>query len=233
MKERPITFSAEMVRAILKGRKSQTRRVIAFPRSTGAFVCVQGFWKDRPDEWQPLVSIDGESTDDGKGCETPILCPYGVPGDRLWVKETFYSWRCKIYSSSGITEEPEECVYRANGGTLVNGAQWKSSRFMRREYSRITLEITNVRVERLQDISEEDAKAEGVVPYSMTQQDIDDLQISDSSPDEKLLARLMGPGSFSHKFTFQMLWDELNEKRGYGWNVNPWVWRIAFKRVAE
>jgi hypothetical protein len=68
----------------------------------------------------------------------------------------------------------------------------------------------------------------------MTQQDIEDIQITDCSPDEKELARLMGPGSFSHKFTYQMLWDELNAKRDdgkYAWEKNPWVWVIEFKRV--
>ncbi|MFL6314771.1 MAG: hypothetical protein ACJ71W_21915 [Terriglobales bacterium] len=102
---------------------------------------------------------------------------------------------------------------------------------MPRWASRLTLEITEVRVERVQDISEADAKAEGVEPFSMTQKNIDDCQISDESPDMKELARLLGPGSFSYKFTYQMLWDELNKKRGFGWYKNPWVWVIEYKRV--
>ena len=97
--------------------------------------------------------------------------------------------------------------------------------------SRITMEITDVRVQRLQEISEDDAKAEGVEPWTMTEQEIADIQISDCHPDEKELARLMGPGGFSYRFTYQMLWDELNAKRGFAWDTNPWVWAITFERA--
>jgi hypothetical protein len=238
VKERPILFSAPMVRAILEGRKTQTRRVIPFP-STGAFVLQE----TSDGGWWPCVSMDGESADDGTGNEVPMNCRYGGAGDRLWVKETFAAW----YRTS--VEYPLE--YEKIAGNLADWAAlhgaggiqiayradrdddegWRPSIFMPRWASRITLEVADVRVQQLQEITEEDAIAEGVEPYSMTARDIADCQISDCSPQEKELARLMGPGSFSHKFTYQMLWDELNAKRGFGWEKNPWVWAITFKRV--
>lgn len=126
MKERPILFSGEMVRAVLEGRKTQTRRVVKHP---------------------PV----GYMLDD-----TPVFgkCPYGQPGDRLWVKETF----CKKLYGDVVCRATCDGIAKDN---MIGGC-WKPSIFMRREYSRITLGIVGVRVERLQEISLNDAKAEGV-----------------------------------------------------------------------
>jgi hypothetical protein len=227
MRDRPILFSGPMVRAILEGRKTQTRRVIPFP-NTGAFVLME----TKEGGWWPYKSMDGESTDDGTGNETPINCRYGGPGDRLWVKETYYSWRCKIYTHEGMSEGPEQVCFAADGDTLLNGAKWRPSIFMFRRFSRITLELTDRRVQRLQDITEEDALGEGVTPKVVTEEDIANIQISDCSPLEKQLAKALGPGQFTARFLFQMLWDDLNAKRGFGWDKNPWVWNLIFKRVA-
>ena len=130
-------------------------------------------------------------------------CPYGVPGDRLWVRETFYS--------NGMCKNTMSCHYRAtyNGLFTPDTVPWKwtPSIFMPRWASRITLEITGVRVERVQDISEEDARAEGI-------------------PDEYRAGHRI-----YYRPRFKTLWDSINAKRGFGWDSNPWVWVVEFKRV--
>ena len=165
MKERPIIFSTPMVKAILDGRKTQTRRVI----------------KDQP----PLSMRDMFKPKN-------LKCPYGQVGDRLWVRETFKPYNCM----GGF-------AYKADGD-LSTGFPWKPSIHMPRGASRITLEITESRAERLQDISEEDAKAEGVkcCPNAVS----------------------------DYKHHFMILWDSINGKK-YPWDSNPWVWVISFKVV--
>jgi hypothetical protein len=227
-RERPILFSAPMVRAILEGRKTQTRRVCT-----------------------PTAFYSNETR-----AKRP--CPYGHPGDQLWVRET---WNCfhdltdaertkqdkilRRFQDGKVRDIVAEAmalpvgsgerraIYAADFGDWAydpdSDLHWRPSIFMPRWASRITLEITDVRVQRVQEISEEDALAEGVEPLSMTEQEIADLQISDSAPWEKKLAMAMGPGCFSHKFTFQMVWDSINAKRGYGWSANPWVWAVTFR----
>lgn len=217
MKEHPIIFNGEMVRAILDGRKTQTRRVINFvlniPHVTG----------NPPDrlygDW--ALSEIGELKDGvlGYRCQTDvddyrsynIKCPYGVPGDHLWVRET---WQ--------YLEELEkpEFVYRATDweGWLeyeVEPIRWKPSIFMPRRASRITLEVTAVRVERVQDITWQDILAEGIhsgtamgVPYP---------------ENPTWIENVIGE--------FASLWDSINAARGYSWESNPWVWVVDFKVV--
>lgn len=141
MKERPMLFSGPMVRAILAGNKTQTRRLVK-PQPQ----CFIG--SGLPGGWTPAVA-------DGEGMRA-LKCPYGQPGDRLWVREAFCDdWK----QSHGI-------VYRADGGLDADmfdaGCKWRPSIHMPRLASRITLEIVGVRVKRLQDISEDDTVAEGI-----------------------------------------------------------------------
>lgn len=188
MKERPILFSGEMIRAILSGNKTQTRRVLNPLCRQFPIVHFERWgipYKDIVD-WQyndagnPLwVSTEPDGT------TREWKCPYGEPEDRLWVRETW-----AVY---GQFQSGEGYCYRADGDKA--GIVWRPSIFMPRQACRIKLEITGVRVERLQDISEEDAQAEGVA----------------------------GVG------TFGVLWNEINAKRGYGWDTNPWVFVIDFK----
>lgn len=212
MKERPILFSAPMVRAILAGTKTQTRRVVKPVGNDDGFVIVD----DRKGEW-PYRSDDGDSTTHtvkrgGKLYldETPHDCPYGRPGDHLWVREAFmhepadYCWEASV----SIPCRPASTVYRADYPESKPGEGWKPSIHMPRHLSRILLEVTSVRVERLQDISEADAVAEGVDFAGHT-----DEIMHDYSPDER----------------FSMLWESIN---GAGsWNKNPWVWVVEFRRV--
>ena len=179
IKERPILFSAPMVRAILEGRKTVTRREIK-TRMRSADTSFE--LHQQPDgSWLPMHTFD-ESCMDDQGTEHPITCPYGKPGDRLWVRESHAQvfevdipdgrpagpigtagspgrpdWKCRyVYRADG--EMPNVQWHHVGDSQPV---RWTPSIHMRREASRILLEITDVRVERLQDISEDQAKAEG------------------------------------------------------------------------
>lgn len=233
MKERPILFSGPMIRAILDGRKTQTWRAV------------------KPKEPYPAHLYDGypvraallETGEWGwiqDGCTVGFVgrCPYGQPGDRLWVRETFVVEDTYEYEGDHIMPT-DGCPVRAEGDDLFgkwhliphyratepephivpcdledgtdDGTRWTSSRYMPRWASRIMLEVTGVRVERLEDITCEDAKAEGVEPC-------DCPQPLKEQHNEYLCA-------------FQELWERLNAKRGYGWGENPWCWVISFKRI--
>lgn len=208
MKERPILFSGEMVRAILDGRKTMTRRVVKSNRNDGSFLVVE---YEKGKLW-PYHSIDGESFDaTGNGEEISIDIPYGMPGDRLWVRETFAEG---LSNKEGIAYRATSKWYDFEDGTpeSFKEIKWKPSIFMPRWASRITLEITNVRVERLQDISEEDAKREG-------------------ANGEKY--RGQGFEHCIYREAFRTLWESINAKRGYSWESNPWVWVIEFERIKE
>lgn len=201
MKERPILFSGEMVRAILKGRKTQTRRVVK------KIPCQCSDWipdeisKTTPEGFQEAGHSGLWSC---QSCtDLPIACPYGQPGDRMWVRET---WKL----SSLYKDDPLRLQYKADGGPCGDSKiPWQPSIFMPRWASRITLEIVNIRVERVQEISEEDAWNEGVGGGDLGKFDIDG------------------------RVLFKSTWDEINGKRGYGWDQNPWVWVIEFKRVDD
>jgi hypothetical protein len=213
VKERPILFSGPMVRAILEGRKTQTRRVIK-PQPETAWV-----------EWMININLNGDNRYWVEGEPTMHLnmekdyedkgeCPYGKPGDRLWVRETFAT-------RHPYDLEEEHLTYRADylglsEGILSAGWGWRPSIFMPRAASRITLEVTGVRVERLQDISEADAIAEGVYTND---QAIEKLGLP---ADTKLT------GSCVDKY--RIVWESINAKK-YPWESNPWVWVIEFKKL--
>ncbi|TQI84827.1 hypothetical protein FHU12_2350 [Serratia marcescens] len=212
MKERPVIFNGEMVRAILDGRKTQTRRVIA---NVGSDNCIP--------LQKPTKTKDGIFTHvmDAPGHG---LCPFGQVGDRLWVRETFMD-----LTGTGIeatTGKFEGFAYRADTpagsyGDEVRkeyGLKWTPSLHMPRKACRILLKITAVRVERLNDISEEDAKAEGVKPAGDMLPDY---------PDTFLTPK----GDFATaKVAFQRLWQSIYGEES--WAANPWVWVIEFKQVS-
>lgn len=146
MRERPILFSSPMVRAILAGTKTQTRRALRVQPDDKLH---HGVHYDRATGGAMWGSIRGDHG---------IACPYGLPGDGLWVRET-WRWVCP--------DDPDVALYRADGhaaSTLPLGFKWKPSIFMPRVASRITLEVVSVRVERVQEISREDEIAESVSP---------------------------------------------------------------------
>lgn len=209
MKERPILFSAPMVRAILCDRKTQTRRVVK-PQPTHRLI-----------EGVAHITAGMNPADDGQlwydaNCihtGREVRCPYGRVGDRLWVRET---WR--ITSNPDAPYSGLRIEYRAQGERYLEfseyeacdkyvreAARWRPSIHMPRWASRLTLEITGVRVQKVQDISEDDAKAEGV-------------------------PSLLPVADVRYRDAFRSLWDSINGKK-FPWSSNPWVWVIEFKRL--
>jgi hypothetical protein len=218
-KAKPIIFSGESVRAILEGRKTQTRRPVN-PQpvlSEGQKPYAPEPRDHSPGLWVWMVYNDRPGY---RFATQDRICRYGVPGDRLWVRET---WARNENQLSD--ERMDRCViYRANGNGRAadNGTEkpWHSPMHMPRWASRITLEITGVRVERLQEISEHDAEAEGVsVSHYYC---------------EVPTAELDGVHRCDPVGKFRELWDSINGKRGggaYAWERNPWVWVVEFRRT--
>lgn len=209
MKERPILFSAPMVRALLDGSKTQTRRICK-----AAKLHDDGEDYRDTDGW-PLF----DASADGCG-DVRIASPYGQPGDRLWVRETWMLATPLL----GIGLWP---FYRATCHQMDRDAKgWKPSIHMRREHSRIDLEVTGVRVERLQDISEADAWAEGCARGQA-----DD--VGGFFPAEEPLPNGKGfRGWDNARDWYADLWEEINGDTGPGsWDANPWVWVVEFRRV--
>lgn len=225
MKERPILMSAPMVRAILAGTKTQTRRVVRHPNIADV------------EEWAPPTNEDprwelGYRPTGGAGASLGhVRCPYGGPGDRLWVRET---WGLHIHtdytcwnrdSIRGRSPEDLACswalAYAADATSVYDF--WRPSIHMPRWASRITLDVTSVRVERLQDITEEDARAEGVEPMK---------GVGADQPIIDVPRRGRTQGTHPHVLAFAVLWDTINGKRAH-WQSNPWVWVISFRRVDQ
>lgn len=215
MKERPIIMSAPMVRAILEGRKTQTRRLVkGIPSDEQSTVdliphcgphpcdpCLTGVWMD-------------ERTVDGEHGPALYRCPYGVVGDRLWVRETWKATGLAAFEKPRNTKHCGRFAYAADPEQLGRDAliRWRPSIHMPRWASRITLTITGVRVQRLQDITEEDAKSEG---------------IERSKGGQWLDYESDGKGCvYSAVNGFHSLWGHINGPDT--WDRNPWVWALTF-----
>ncbi|EAU5131733.1 hypothetical protein IFX79_004089 [Salmonella enterica] len=210
MKERGMIFNAEMVNAILSGRKTQTRRPIKWKQTRFTEIA------ERDDG-----SLWPWAEDCERGGDIWFACPFGEVGDRIWVRETWQVIHDHIDESSHVEYRtyapsiPKEkdrywhAVYAEHFGDESRedrGFPWRPAIHMPRWASRITLEITDVRVERLRGLSEEDAKSEGIIPS----------------------AGGVLPG-WEYRINFRDLWMDI-----YGtdnWEANPWVWVIEFKRV--
>ncbi|MFM4368861.1 hypothetical protein AB8S15_17935 [Klebsiella pneumoniae] len=219
MKERGMIFNGEMVRALLDGRKTQTRRIMAPQPADDIERCI--FPNPEAIGWKSSLRHKHGST-------TAHFCHYGKPGDRIWVRETFqgplfdYDLMDSYCKDPTPFEKPEFCVYKAD---VVPAPEfydaddelhccWRPSIHMPRWASRILLEITDVRVERLNSISQEDAQAEGL--------ELTGWRPTYSDPDSG--GEVMTPYD-----NFAQLWESI-----YGdesWQANPWVWVIEFKRV--
>lgn len=191
--ERPILFSAPMVRAILEDRKAQTRRVMKPQPPVGTRSVYRPFGGEL-NNWQgargDLIAWYGR-------------CPYGQEGDRLWVRETLRPSQSQV-----VTYAEDGCPAWRHGESVT--WPWpktplvRTAIFMPRWASRILLGVVEVRAQRLHDIQESDALAEGV-----------EVKVRENGA----------------LVPFRELWDSINEKRGFGWRGNPWVWGITFKRL--
>lgn len=225
MKEHPILFSGPMVRAMLAGTKTQTRRIVtAAPGKQSewltpeALVSVRRFAPSIDGRWTIAVGEPSRIVHCGVemdgGHIGSIRCPYGAAGDRLWVRETWAGDDCCGF------------VYRADhpGADLARGdlddgeqtiRQWRPSIFMPRALSRITLEIVSVRAERLHDITDDDIRAEGVTVEMVA-------EMHGTTPERIAHPRLRNAWGLG--------WNKINGKRA-SWASNPWVWRIEFRRL--
>jgi hypothetical protein len=213
-KEHPILFSGSMVSAILDGRKTVTRRPIK-PSMRGFDVSFE-LHQQEDGSWRPMHTFD-ESCIDDQGTEHPVICPYGKPGDRLWVRETWYCDHFEVMrgpylkpADLDVTEARSDgtLVYAADGLTPYEADQpaWKPSIHMPRWASRILLEVTDVRVEQLQAISIGQICKEGLA--------------------RSIYEFIPVTTAFD---AFAEVWDAIN---GPGaWEANPWVWAVEFKRV--
>lgn len=204
MKERPIPFGAPMVRALLAGTKKQTRRVVKL--RNGQYMPPSK--RKDPNAWMQMLR----------------LCPYGQPGDRLWVRE---HWR--TYAS--LDDIPPRAIapgagvqYEASGSNVIGAeslhgmGKFRPGMFMPRWASRILLEITAVRVERLQDISEADARAEGIAAFDVA-----------FAGDKRRDPLTQQHPTVRFADAFCDLWQSINGEQS--WHENPWVWVIEFERV--
>lgn len=234
MRERPILMSTEMVRAILDGRKTMTRRVALPAQSTPRIA---------PQTMEPWILNGEQETDDhGAPCwigthpeyptgEKWFSCPFGKAGDTLWVRE---AWAVDAPLNQ-VRREHEDVMrgigngpyYRADKVHENSGLVWRPSIHMPRWASRLTLEITAVRVERVQAITEADALAEGMYRY-LPRPD------GPKDPSTGLLIPLYHHTSreqatkHTAREAFADVWDALNAKRGFGWDANPFCWVIGF-----
>lgn len=226
----PILFAGPMVRATWAGLKTNTRRVInPQPKHIE--------WFEHQKGW---CGSFGEDAGSHNNPHRMVRCPYGKPGDRLWVRETWleldsHHWHYLSKPKAALVEfggrTLRNCVaYKADCNSAdsdrcrieLGYTKWTPSIHMPRWASRLTLDVTDVRVERLQDISEEDALAEGFMRLPAT--------------GRVVLSRggqYFGNSWPTARDAFRELWDSINNTRGYSWESNPWVWAVPFKRQQE
>lgn len=216
MKERGMIFNSAMVRAILDGRKTQTRRHIKWKQTRATEIAE----RDDGSKWP--WSEDADNV-----CDFWHPCPFGAVGDRIWVRETFqgplfdFEQMEAYQEDSSKFQKPEFCVYKADGKPAPEFFDadenlhccWRPSIHMPRWASRITLEITGVRVEQLQSISQADAIAEGAPP---------------SHPSIDSVSQEYGYPDFSRSW-YGQTWQSIYGEES--WKANPWVWVIEFNRV--
>jgi hypothetical protein len=239
-KERPILFSGPMVRAIIAGTKTVTRRIVE-PMA------------GQQREWLTRELLDavphGEMKAGGWQMHHPkagtvfqgvfvdhdsplgwIRCPYGVPGDRLWVREAWAFEDCGEDGHRLIWQADRAAAWASDVARIAAGAfymdadyqptRWRPSIHMPRAFSRINLEIASVRAERLQDIADDDIRAEGVTPDVVA-------EMLDGKRGEPHLLDMVAP---KPRDVWRLGWDAINGQRA-PWSTNPWVWRVEFRRL--
>jgi hypothetical protein len=231
MKEKPILFSTPMVKAILEGRKIMTRRV--FKNVMKKYVGYRNQVAELLDDYSREPLLEKEFYE--------VYSPY-FKDDILWVRETW----CKQFDNTGSKIEYLADWYNKNTKTAETidshgrtihylnpcGFEcpgWRPSIFLPREATRLFLKVENVRVERLQDISEADAQSEGVEKFPL-------FELKQIPQQLFIPGGKYGKGMIpqaSYKAGFYKIWEELNDKREFGWDRNPWVWVIEFRRIEK
>jgi len=208
VKRRPIIFTGDSPRLIIEGKKTMTRRVMKPQPSSLPVLC-------------PNVTSKGQPSWVSKHSAGSLiqLCPYGQPGDRLWVKEAYINNKKPLYKADFKPLDAAGIL-----GLYSDKSHWGNPMYMPKAISRIRLEILSICVERLQDISEDAAKAEGAEAKRWGELKYAPLSL------------LGGKGSVlpsdpRYRYGFYELWDSINAKRGYSWGTNPWVWVISFRRI--
>lgn len=240
VRERPVNAYPHEVRSILEGRQTQLRRVMKLPPRN-------------PKGNRGGMLYYGRQfncVSDGVIRFLDWKCPYGQPGERLWVRESIhiddyqYSEREPLPKTRPADIDDESIYYRADGECCrqipecacgeVGKTKWRSPSSMPRWASRINLEIVSVRVERLQEINADDCASEGI-QYPVRQSDIEGkvsplLRVTGQYPPTKYLPREYGHDDLMRAH-FASGWDSINAKRGYPWSSNPFVWAITFNRL--
>lgn len=235
---RPLILPAEDVRAILAGRKTQHRvPVRPMPEIQIRQIekgCAEVIWQDA----RGLANAGGGTRNGGLDILSHLAeerCPFGRVGEQIWVRETWSRYRpfagdptdTILYAAD--LDECGQCPIMLDGEVVYVSPRdgWRSPVTMPRAASRLTLELTGVRVERVQDITEEDARAEGVEALGSGDCDVCG---GDSCPGCQDSEEAY-PGCRGNRLLFAEAWDTLNAARGFGWNVNPWVWVLGFRPV--
>lgn len=226
--ERGMIFNSDMVRAILDGRKTQTRRIMKVQPSDGFHPTHNGYVLDLSAHWYTPGVVDKNGylkpakkdvfgvADENEG----YTCPFGAIGDRIWVRETWAEAGAgapdlKLYRA----DYPEHVPTHYENVPPADEVRWTPSIHMPRWASRLTLEITGVRVERLNGISETDAEAEGIDMEAL----FDAQDCYDCIADHNMTGRPTVTGAFKY------LWESIYGEES--WKANPWVWVIEFKRI--
>jgi hypothetical protein len=215
MKSKPILFSTPMVQAILEGRKTQTRRVCKIPiKPMEEVMCTEETDPNDP-EFSGFYLVKNNWVYHTESKLAKSLSPFGQIGDLLWVRETF---RPKGHSFPIGKHFEYKATAEADGNPI--NEPWKPSIFMPKDAARIWLKITNIKVERLNDISDEDAKNEGIKLSEHSSENVDLWYRYDD-----------GSYTFLPQTSFRTLWESINGKNS--WNSNPWVWVIEFERIEK
>lgn len=207
MKERPILFSASMVRALLSCSKTQTRRVVS--------------------GWKLDWLLPGMFSPEYLALPENKACPYGYAGDQLWVKETWNT--LASYDTVKPSELPDSAPIRYRGGNDQMALQgfstnWRTSLFMQKRFSRLQLGVTGIRVERLNDCSDDDAIAEGIFTKLNKSETIGGYPTATTLDGREIIVL-----PDIAKLEYKALWDSIN---GAGsWDTNPWVWVVEFRVI--
>ena len=227
---KPIIFNTDMVRAILDGKKTQARRALrlrskklrekGWPKQPIDIIPMPNPQNPNGREWVSLM-IKGDKIEDNRGAV--IKCFYGIAGDQLYVRERFaFHEHYDHLAPSKVPDFAEVQYFATDEETMLRG-KWRPSIYMPEWASRITLEIKDIRVERVQDISNDDAEAEGLSP------NCDHKYAEYNACTDCMNTGWAGPP----REDFPQLWDSINLKRGYPWSENCWVWVVEFERIEK